>query len=60
MLMYIEEHVVNNIIQRGVEEARSAVRRLRQYLQDQEYLREPAGRKLELFDPSLQEDFADA
>ena len=54
--MYIEQHVVNYIIDKGMEDARSAVRRLRQYLQDQEYLREPAGRRLGDFDPSLQEE----
>lgn len=50
--MYVEEHVVNSIIQRGMEDARSAVRRLRQYLVDQEFLRPPQGRKLEMFDAS--------
>lgn len=52
LLMYIDQHFVNEIIERGLEDARSAVRRLRQYLQGQEFLREPLGCKLEMYDAS--------
>lgn len=50
--MYVDQYFVDSIIQRGLEDARSAVRRLRQYLQDQEYTREPPGRKLIMYDAS--------
>ena len=50
--MYVDQHFVNFIIDKGLEDARSAVRRLRQYLQGQEFLKEPAGRKLEMYDSS--------
>ena len=52
LLMYVDQCFIEEIIQKGMEDARSAVRRLRQYLQGQEFLREPPGRKLEMYDQS--------
>jgi len=52
VLMFVDQCFIEEIIQRGLEDARSAVRRLRQYLQSQEFLREPPGRKLEMYDAS--------
>ena len=52
LLMYIDQCFIEEIIQKGMEDARSAVRRLRQYLQGQEYLKAPPGRKLEMYDSS--------
>jgi hypothetical protein len=50
--MYVDQCFIEEIIQKGMEDARSAVRRLRQYLQSREFLKEPPGRKLEMYDAS--------
>lgn len=52
MLVYVDQCFLQTIISKGLEEARSAVRRIRQYLQTQEFTREPAGRRLEMYDAS--------
>lgn len=48
----VDQFFINEIVQKGMEDARSSVRRLRQYLQGQEFLKEPPGRKLEMYDAS--------
>ena len=52
LMQYIWQCYLPELVEKNEEDAASAVSRLKMYLEDQKYLREPEGRRLQMNDAS--------